>query len=109
MPLTSSLYVPGTLADSENVIVDVGTGFYVEKVSCLHAEVLRNIEAALITTQSKDDAVKFYNAKVEEIGGNLKDLDQIVQKKSDNLRLVEDGELRIRPRVSGQKTNEEQY
>jgi hypothetical protein len=33
--LTSSLYVPGTLADKENVIVDVGTGFYVEKVcSC---------------------------------------------------------------------------
>jgi hypothetical protein len=24
--------VPGTLADPENVIVDVGTGFYVEKV-----------------------------------------------------------------------------
>ena len=35
MPLTSSLYVPGTLADTENVIVDVGTGFYVEKVGLL--------------------------------------------------------------------------
>lgn len=34
VPLTSSLYVPGTLADTSNVIVDVGTGFYVEKV-CL--------------------------------------------------------------------------
>ena len=32
MPLTTSLYVPGTLADREKVIVDVGTGFYVEKV-----------------------------------------------------------------------------
>lgn len=32
MPLTSSLYVPGSLADTENVILDVGTGFYVEKV-----------------------------------------------------------------------------
>ncbi len=32
IPLTSSLYVPGTLADTEKVIVDVGTGFYVEKV-----------------------------------------------------------------------------
>jgi prefoldin alpha subunit len=32
VPLTTSLYVPGKLADSENVIVDVGTGFYVEKV-----------------------------------------------------------------------------
>ena len=32
VPLTTSLYVPGRLADSERVIVDVGTGFYVEKV-----------------------------------------------------------------------------
>lgn len=33
VPLTTSLYVPGTLADKEKVIVDVGTGFYVEKVN----------------------------------------------------------------------------
>ena len=32
VPLTTSLYVPGKLADSGKVIVDVGTGFYVEKV-----------------------------------------------------------------------------
>lgn len=33
VPLTSSLYVKGKLADREKVLVDVGTGFYVEKVS----------------------------------------------------------------------------
>jgi len=32
VPLTQSLYVPGTLADNKHVIVDVGTGYYVEKV-----------------------------------------------------------------------------
>lgn len=32
VPLTTSLYVPGTLADTDNVIVEVGTGYYVEKV-----------------------------------------------------------------------------
>ncbi|MCJ1288383.1 subunit of tubulin prefoldin [Xylographa opegraphella] len=31
VPLTTSLYVPGTLADAKNVMVDVGTGFYIEK------------------------------------------------------------------------------
>ncbi|KAI5477019.1 hypothetical protein MNV49_006977 [Pseudohyphozyma bogoriensis] len=31
IPLTSSLYVPGKLKDTENVLVDVGTGYYVEK------------------------------------------------------------------------------
>ena len=32
VPLTSSLYVPGKLNDVENVVVDVGTGYYVKKV-----------------------------------------------------------------------------
>lgn len=32
VPLTSSLYVPGKLADVQKVIVDIGTGYYVEKV-----------------------------------------------------------------------------
>ena len=35
MPLTSSLYVPGKLADAESVVVDVGTGYYVKKVRSL--------------------------------------------------------------------------
>jgi prefoldin subunit 5 len=32
VPLTSSLYVKGRLSDRGKVLVDVGTGFYVEKV-----------------------------------------------------------------------------
>lgn len=32
VPMTTSLYVPGTMADTETVIVDVGTGYFVEKV-----------------------------------------------------------------------------
>ncbi|CAN0909030.1 Prefoldin subunit 5, partial [Linum grandiflorum] len=31
VPLTASLYVPGTLDDSDNVLVDIGTGYFVEK------------------------------------------------------------------------------
>lgn len=33
VPLTNSLYVRGKLSTPDRVIVDVGTGFYVEKVS----------------------------------------------------------------------------
>lgn len=33
IPLTSSLYVPGKIKDTDNVIVDIGTGYFVEKVS----------------------------------------------------------------------------
>ena len=70
VPLTSSLYVPGKLADTEHVIVDVGTGFYVEK--------------------SISDAQKFYETKVEELGKNMKDLENIVNGKASNLRMVEE-------------------
>ena len=31
VPLTGSMYVPGNLNDPEKVVVDVGTGYYVEK------------------------------------------------------------------------------
>ena len=70
VPLTSSLYVPGKLADTEHVIVDVGTGFYVEKTT--------------------EDAQKFYTEKVAELGTNIKDLETIVNGKADNLRMVEE-------------------
>ena len=31
VPLTSSMYVRGSLADTEKLLVDIGTGYYVEK------------------------------------------------------------------------------
>lgn len=35
VPLTGSIYVPGTITDTENVIIDIGTGYYAEKVRLL--------------------------------------------------------------------------
>lgn len=31
VPLTSAIYVPGRLSDVSKVLIDIGTGFYVEK------------------------------------------------------------------------------
>ncbi|KAF6808672.1 byr1-binding protein bob1 [Colletotrichum musicola] len=70
VPLTNSLYVRGELADPKHVIVDVGTGFYVEK-----------------DTQS---AQRFYEAKVQQLQNNIQDLETIVQRKTSNVRSVED-------------------
>ena len=42
--------------------------------------------------QNTKDAIQFYNGKVEELGTSLKDLESIIQGKSNNLRVVEDGE-----------------
>ena len=52
------------------MVVDVGTGFYVEKKT--------------------DDAVKFYEVKVEELGRNLGEIERVVGGKTETLRGVED-------------------
>ncbi|KAJ5691172.1 Prefoldin [Penicillium malachiteum] len=70
VPLTSSLYVKGRLTDREKVLVDVGTGFYVEKTS--------------------EKAIAFYNDKVKGLDENLVELEKIVQGKSSQLRVVEE-------------------
>ena len=41
--------------------------------------------------QSTKDATRFYEAKVDELGSNLKNLEGIIGQKSGNLRVVEDG------------------
>ncbi|KAK7426857.1 subunit of tubulin prefoldin [Neonectria magnoliae] len=70
VPLTNSLYVRGELADADTVLVDVGTGFLVEK----------KLKAA----------EQFYKGKVNELGNNLRDLETIVQRKQTNARTIEE-------------------
>ncbi|OAP57380.1 hypothetical protein AYL99_08118 [Fonsecaea erecta] len=85
IPLTASLYVPGTLAGPKQitsssspsqppkaptVMVDVGTGFFVEK--------------------TPTDATKFYQGKVEELAKNLQDIEKVVGGKTESLRIIED-------------------
>lgn len=92
VPLTSSLYVRGRLTDREKVLVDVGTGFYVEKVW------LRQIPAGKegwlrlmnCSVQTPEKALAFYDDKVNGLDGNLQELEKIVQSKSSQLRVVEE-------------------
>jgi prefoldin alpha subunit len=112
VPLTSSLYVKGRLANRDKVIVDVGTGFYVEKVRgyficlCAFKEVFRPgvfcislflpssfsfLTKLINIRQTASKAIDFYNRKAKELETNLQDLEKIVQGKSSNLRVIEDG------------------
>ncbi|RPB25743.1 Prefoldin alpha subunit [Terfezia boudieri ATCC MYA-4762] len=70
IPLTSSLYVPGSLTSVDTVIVDIGTGYYIEK--------------------STTDAQAFYKNKVDSIQQNIIDLEKIITQKSQNVRIVEE-------------------
>ncbi|KAG1865047.1 Prefoldin [Suillus subalutaceus] len=73
VPLTNSLYVPGHLSDAENVIVDVGTGYYVKKA------------CAKSYLTSRAQATKYYETKVEYIRTNLDTLQETIQKKQENM------------------------
>lgn len=60
----------GTLSNASHVVVDIGTGFYVEK--------------------EVKSAADFYENKVGEVGASIKDLEAIVQGKTSNVRVVEE-------------------
>lgn len=54
MPLTSSVYVPGKLKSPDDLLVDVGTGFYVKKNRASAGEVM-------------DTKTKFVKDKADEV------------------------------------------
>ncbi|CAG8533936.1 5308_t:CDS:2 [Acaulospora colombiana] len=56
------------LIETDKVIVDVGTGYYVEKTS--------------------EEALKFYGEKVEFVKNNLETLQQTITSKQNNLRIT---------------------
>mmetsp|Transcript_40295 Transcript_40295/g.89487 ORF Transcript_40295/g.89487 Transcript_40295/m.89487 type:complete len:151 (+) Transcript_40295:125-577(+) len=65
LPLTQSLYVNGTIASTEKVMVDVGTGYYVE-----------------MTVEEGQDYCKRKVAKLQE---NLQALQQIMREKQNQM------------------------
>ncbi|KAL0947988.1 hypothetical protein HGRIS_010615 [Hohenbuehelia grisea] len=68
VPLTNSLYVPGKLSDPDHVIVDIGTGYLVQK--------------------TRAQAVKFYSAKVDYIRSNLETLEETLLRKRENMNYL---------------------
>lgn len=68
VPLTPSLYVPGKLKNVDRVMVDIGTGYYVQK--------------------STTEARTFYNTKLLGLRKNLDELQPVIERKRDNLRSV---------------------
>lgn len=82
IPLTTSLYVPGKITNADKVIVDVGTGYYVEK--------------------STKQAEQMYSDKVKYVGENLDKLQATIERKQDNLRVVAE----VLQMVSGARTSQ---
>ena len=103
VPLTSSLYVPGKLNDVEHVIVDVGTGYYVKKVRtclCSGSSGPRTHPAL----QTRAQATKHYEAKVEYIRTNLEALQETIQKKQENMNyLINVLQMKLQQQAGGKE------
>lgn len=61
VPLTGSLYVPGKLISNSKVMVDIGTGYYVQK--------------------SVEDAKKYFEKKIQFLAKQMEQLQPILQQK----------------------------
>ena len=68
LPLTNSLYVSGDVTDIDKVIVDVGTGYFVEK--------------------DLKEAQDYYNRKADYLVGNLQKLEEGVVQRQNQLKMV---------------------
>ncbi|KAL2105731.1 hypothetical protein VUR80DRAFT_7848 [Thermomyces stellatus] len=70
VPLTNSLYVRGQIPQTDQVMIDVGTGYLVQKRA--------------------DDAKAFYESKVEGLTKTLQEVEGVLQKKTGNIRAIDD-------------------
>lgn len=68
VPLTSSLYLPGKIAKKDEYLVDIGTGYFVNKLA--------------------KDAKKVYEAKIDKLNGDSKKLKEILVQKNEILNSI---------------------
>ena len=66
VPLTQSLYVPGELGDPDQLLVELGTGYYIEK--------------------SVDEAQAFLDRKIAMIKAQAGNVQQVASMKQQNLQ-----------------------
>lgn len=88
VPLTSSMYVPGHLSDVENVLVDIGTGYFVEK----------NIEQGKEYFLRKLD---FLTKQIEKIQPILQDKYRMKQAVVEVIQLKMQAQLAAQQQIAG--------
>ena len=69
VPMTSSLYVPGVMEDTENVLVEVGASYFIE--------------------QNTEKAQDYCSRKQNLLSGNAKKVQEIMQVKKVQLQKVQ--------------------
>ncbi|CDK30009.1 unnamed protein product [Kuraishia capsulata CBS 1993] len=70
VPLTSSLYVPGKVKEDKKFLVDVGTGYFVEK--------------------DAKDAKSFFSARIQKLESDAQELNKLLVEKDQLSRRIND-------------------
>uniref|UniRef100_A0A1A9ZZ25 Prefoldin subunit 5 n=1 Tax=Glossina pallidipes TaxID=7398 RepID=A0A1A9ZZ25_GLOPL len=78
VPLTSSMYIPGRIKDLDNFILDVGTGYYVEKRS----------RATFISFQNLESSKDYFKRRIEYVQEQIENIEKIQIQKSRFLSAV---------------------
>ena len=68
VPLTSSIYIPGKLNNINNVLVEIGTGYYMQKTI--------------------PEAKKFMDRKIEFLQKNTSSLTELIDTKRNQLEMI---------------------
>ncbi|ESO92077.1 hypothetical protein LOTGIDRAFT_217219 [Lottia gigantea] len=83
VPLTSSMYVPGQLSNADNVLIEIGTGYYIE--------------------MSVDKGKDYFKRKVEYISKQMEKIQPILQEKyKAKQAIVEILQLKVQAQIAAQ-------
>ncbi|KAL7646426.1 UNVERIFIED_CONTAM: hypothetical protein RMT77_003339 [Armadillidium vulgare] len=89
VPLTSCMYVPGTISDPENLLIDIGTGYYAEK--------------------KREDAKVYFERKVKFVSEQMEKIQKIATEKTKLREVVMDMmEIKVNQQLSILKQQEKQ-
>lgn len=80
VPLTSAIYVPGRLKDVSKVLIDIGTGFYVEKTPA--AAERHFARRASLLKEEQDRATQVHTQKRQQ----LEAVSAVLQRKTAEMR-----------------------
>ncbi len=93
VPLTGSLFVPGRLASADEVLVDIGTGYYVSKPlegarDFLEKKVCNSMLLWCVALGFVVTCAVVWGPQVEYVKNNLDALMKVIAGKRDNLHKV---------------------
>eukprot|EP00052_Salpingoeca_macrocollata_P018013 m.147617 g.147617 ORF g.147617 m.147617 type:complete len:159 (-) comp20574_c0_seq12:119-595(-) len=82
VPLTSTMYIPGTLENTERVLVDIGTGYFVTKTSAKAQEYFQRRIDGLTETIERVQAMAKGRSR------DINSVEEVLRMQADHMRRI---------------------